>query len=73
MTSWFPLPGYGIYPNDMTSHNRIPNDQISVLDVKIPSRKASGGIHFTGSIAFPPFLNKTFSLSLTSVILYYFI
>ncbi len=30
--------------------------QTSVFDVNIPSRNASGGIHFTGSIAFPPFL-----------------
>ena len=30
--------------------------QISVFVVKIPSRKASGGIHLTGSIALPPFL-----------------
>lgn len=28
---------------------------VSVLDVNIPSMKASGGIHFTGSIAQPPF------------------
>lgn len=28
---------------------------VSVLDVKIPSMKASGGIHLTGSIARPPF------------------
>ena len=31
-------------------------DHISVLAVKIPSRNASGGIHFTGNMAFPPFL-----------------
>ena len=29
---------------------------VSVLDVKMPSMKASGGIHFTGSMARPPFL-----------------
>lgn len=29
---------------------------VSVLDVKMPSMKASGGIHLTGSMARPPFL-----------------
>lgn len=29
---------------------------VSVLQVKIPSMKASGGIHLTGSMARPPFL-----------------
>lgn len=29
---------------------------VSVLEVKIPSIKASGGIHLTGSMARPPFL-----------------
>lgn len=28
---------------------------VSVFDVNIPSMKASGGIHLTGSIAHPPF------------------
>jgi hypothetical protein len=32
---------------------------MSVLEVKMPSRNASGGIHFTGSIAFPPFLQMS--------------
>ena len=31
------LPGYGMYPIDMTSQRRTPYDQMSVLDVKIPS------------------------------------
>lgn len=29
---------------------------VSVFDVKMPSMKASGGIHLTGSMALPPFL-----------------
>lgn len=29
---------------------------VSVFDVKMPSMKASGGIHLTGSMARPPFL-----------------
>lgn len=31
------LPGYGMYPIDMTSQRRTPYDQMSVLDVKMPS------------------------------------
>ena len=33
----------------------LRNDRFTFA-VKMPSRKASGGIHFTGNIAFPPFL-----------------
>ena len=54
ITSWLPQPGYGMQPMEKTSHRRMPNAHTSVLELKSPSTKASGGIHFTGSIALPP-------------------
>ena len=33
----------------------IPTHQTSVFEVNMPSKKASGGIHFTGSMVLPPF------------------
>lgn len=49
-------------PNVMSSEcvvqsiMRVGFHHVSVLQVKIPSMKASGGIHLTGSMARPPFL-----------------
>lgn len=54
MTSLLGNPVYGISPSENTSHSNTPKLQTSVFDVKIPSKKASGGIHLIGSIALPP-------------------
>lgn len=48
-----PLPDTG--PTWDLGEGSRKTHHVSVLDVNIPSMKASGGIHFTGSIAQPPF------------------
>lgn len=48
--------GQGITVRVSRGQGRRDSHHVSVLDVKMPSMKASGGIHFTGSMARPPFL-----------------